>query len=122
MALGKEIGNFSLKITSVSYADDGAATVDCDGTADGFGTVLGSLTFAAGEPEAKNGALRWRGGAFLDGGEVRQAVGEGAYEEIGNHKWRTRLIVTVSDGQIFGSDGVLDLAGRSLKGKNLEWS
>ena len=122
MALGKEIGSFSLKITSVSYADDGAATVDCDGTADGFGTVLGSLTFVAGEPGAKRGALRWRGGAFLDGGEALQAVGEGAYEEIGKHKWRTRLIVSVSDGQIFGSDGELDLAGRSLKGKNLEWS
>jgi hypothetical protein len=50
------------------------------------------------------------------------AVGEGAFEALGNHKWRTRLVVTVSDGQIFASDGLLDLAKRSLTGKNLEWS
>ena len=53
---------------------------------------------------------------------VLGAIGEGAYEVLGNHRWRTRLVITVSDGQIFASDGALDLASRSLTGKNLEWS
>ena len=48
MALGKEIGSFSLNITSTGFSDDGTAWVNCDGTADGFGTVLGTLKFAGG--------------------------------------------------------------------------
>ncbi|MEE9279329.1 MAG: hypothetical protein V3V67_04070 [Myxococcota bacterium] len=120
MALGKEIGDFSCKITSSSFSDDGA-TIDCDGTATNFGTILGTLTLS-GPPGARIGAASWRGNAFLENGEVLGAVGEGAYEALGNHKWRTRLVITISDGQILASDGELDLAIRSLKGKNLEWS
>ena len=121
MALGKEVGDFSFKITSSSFSSDGA-TIDCDGTATNFGTVLGTLSLSGGDAGAATGAANWRGQAFLENGEALVAVGEGAYEALGNHKWRTRLVITVSDGQIFASDGVLDLASRSLKGKNLEWS
>ena len=121
MALGKETGSFSMKITTVSYTEDGA-TVDCDGTADNFGTVLGTMTFKTSEPGAQSGALSWRGQAYLENGDVVGAVGEGSFEALGNHKWRTRLVINISDGQVFGSDGVLDLAKRSLTGKNLEWS
>ena len=120
MALGKEVGDFSFKITSTSFSDEGA-TLDFDGTATNFGTVLGTLIFI-GEPARKFGSVSWRGSAFLENGEELGAVGEGAFEALGNHKWRIRLVITVSDGQIFGSDGVLDLAGRSLVGKQLEWS
>ena len=121
MALGKEIGNFSCKITSISYSEDGA-TVNCDGTADNFGTILGTLTFQASEPAAQSGAASWRGEAYLENGDVVGVLGEGGFEALGNHKWRTRLVISISDGQIFGSDGLLDLAKRSLTGKNLEWS
>lgn len=122
MALGKEIGTFSLKVTSVSYSDDGA-TLNCDGTADNFGTVLGSLTVSGGgDPNVTSGGLSWRGEAYLENGEVLRAAGEGAWEQLGQHKWRTRLVITVSDGQIFASDGQVDLASRSISGKNVEWS
>ena len=121
MALGKEVGDFSFKITSVNFTEDGA-TVDCDGTADNFGTVLGTMTFKTAEAGAQNGPLSWRGQAYLANGEALGAVGEGAFEALGNHKWRTRMVITISDGQIFASDGQLDLAKRSLTGKNLEWS
>ncbi len=120
MALGKETGDFSFKITSVNFTEDGAI-VDCDGTADNFGTVLGTMTFTS-EPGAQNGALSWRGQSYLENGDELGAVGEGAVEALGNHKWRTRLVITISDGQVFASDGQLDLASRSLTGKNLEWS
>ncbi len=122
MALGKEIGNFSMNITSTTFSDEGGAAVNVDGTADNFGTVLGTLTFAGGDPDAPNGALSWRGQAFLENGEVLGAVGEGSYQTLGDHRWRTRLVITISDGQIFASDGQLDLAKRSLTGKNIEWS
>lgn len=123
MALGKEIGDFSFQITSTSYAGDaGSVHINVDGTATSFGTVLGTMTFQVDAPGAKSGALNWRGQAFLENGENVAGLGEGAWEEIGTHRWRTRMVVRVSDGQVFGSDGVLDLATRSLKGKNLEWS
>ena len=123
MALGKEIGDFSFQITSTSYTgEQGTVHVNVDGTAAGFGTVLGTLTFTSAEPGAKSGELAWRGQGFLENGEQTVGVGEGAWEEIGKHQWRTRMVVRTSDGQIFGSDGVLDLASRTLKGKNLEWS
>ena len=121
MALGKEIGNFSLKITSVTVLDDGS-TANCDGTADNFGTVLGTLTFSGGDPSVQSGPLSWRGESYLENGEVLRAVGEGTYEGLGNHKWRTRLIITTSDGQTFASDGELSLETRTLTGKTLEWS
>lgn len=122
MAIGKEIGQFSFKLTSVGYpGDDPSAQLNVDGTATGYGTVLGTLTLR-GEPGAKGGPATWRGDAFLDSGEMVHGVGHGVWEEIGRHKWRTRMIISVTDGQTFASDGQLDLATRSYSGKNLEWS
>ena len=49
-------------------------------------------------------------------------TGEGSWQEIGKHRWWTRMVIRVSDGEIFASDGQLDLASRSFTGKNLEWN
>lgn len=122
MALGKEIGEFSLKSTSTSYAEDGVTVrIDLDGKATGYGTVLGTLTMR-GEPGAKSGSCSWRGQGFLEGGDTVIGSGEGTWEEIGKHKWRTRLVVATSDGRTHASDGQLNLEGRSLTGKMLEWT
>jgi hypothetical protein len=122
MAIGKEIGQFSLKSTSTNYAEEGGSVrIDCDGTATGYGTVLGTLTFK-GEPGAQSGPLTWRGQGFLENGDIVAGVGEGSWELIGKHEWRTRLIVTTSDGRCHASDGRLDLKSRTLSGKMLEWS
>jgi hypothetical protein len=122
MAIGKEIGKFTLKSITTTYALDGdSVTVNLDGTATGYGTVLGTLTFR-GEPGAKSGLLSWRGQGFLDNGETVTGIGEGTWEEMGKHKWRTRLIVSTSDGKCHASDGELDLKTRTLSGKMLDWS
>ncbi len=122
MALGKELGSYELKQTGVRYADDGSqVTIDCDGTATGFGTVLGSLIIQA-EAGSTRGTCSWRGGSFQDNGERSAATGEGTWEDCGTNQWRVRLIVCTSDGQTFATDGVLDLASRSLNGKLLDWS
>ena len=122
MTIGKEIGEFSLKSISTSYAEEaGIVQVNLDGTATGYGTVLGTLTFR-GEPGAKSGPLSWRGQGFLEDGSTVVGAGQGNWEEIGKHRWRTRLIVTTSDGRCHASDGQLDLKSRTLSGKMLEWS
>jgi hypothetical protein len=122
MAIGKEIGEFKLKSITTSYALEGdTVEVNLDGTATGYGTVLGTLTFR-GEPGAKSGPLSWRGQGFLDTGDTVTGTGEGIWEEAGNHKWRTRMIVSTSDGKSHASDGLLDLKSRTLSGKMLDWS
>jgi len=122
MAIGKELGEFTLKSTGTSYAEEGGTVrLDCEGTATGYGTVLGTLRFQ-GEPGAKTGALSWRGQGFLENGDTITGTGEGTWEEIGKHQWRTRLLVSTSDGGCHASDGVLDLATRTLTGKLLDWS
>ena len=121
MALGKELGEFSLKITSVAYAQDGSAYINVDGTATNYGTVLGTL-IVKGEPGATKGTASWVGDGFLDDGTVVRGSGEGTYEETGHHQWRTRLLITVSNGDTIASDGRIDLASRTFSGKNLEWS
>lgn len=122
MALGKEIGTFSLKSTSTRYAEGGGTVeITYDGTATGFGTVLGSMTLR-GEPGAKGGPCSWTGQGFLENGEVVSGAGQGTWEELGKHQWRTRMIVATSDGHTHASDGKLDLASRTLSGKMFDWS
>jgi hypothetical protein len=121
MAIGKEIGEFTLKAITTTYALEGdTVQVNLDGTATGYGTVLGTLTFH-GEPGAKSGPLSWRGQGFLDAGETVVGTGEGIWEEAGKHRWRTRMIVSTSDGKSHASDALLDLKSRTLSGKMLEW-
>lgn len=122
MAIGKELGDFSLNITSSVFADDGSSVqVNADGTGSGFGTILGTLTFR-GDPGAKAGLASWRGSGFLDNGDQVQGIGDGIWQEIGKHQWRIRAAVLISDGQILATDGTVDLASRSYKGKLLDWS
>jgi hypothetical protein len=122
MAMGEEIGRFTLKSVTTTYAlEGGSVQVNLDGTATGYGTVLGTMTFK-GEPGAKSGPLSWRGQGFLTTGETVTGAGEGVWEESGKHKWRTRLIVNTSDGKCHASDGVLDLKKRTHSGKMLAWS
>ena len=122
MAIGKDMGEFTLKAITTTYALDGLSVeINLDGTAAGYGTVLGTLTFRGG-PEAKSGPLSWRGQGFLENGETVTGTGEGTWEESGKHRWRTRLLVSTSDGKSHASEGQLDLKTRTLSGKMMEWS
>lgn len=121
MALGKEIGDFSFKLTSAAYAEDGSGVqLNYDGEATGFGTVLGTM-YGRGEPGAKQGTCSCRAEAFLDNGDQVVGQGEGTWEEVGKHQGRVRAINHTSDGQSFASDGIIDLGSRSFKGKLIEW-
>jgi hypothetical protein len=122
MALGKEIGTFSLKSTSTRYAEGGGSVeITYDGTATGFGTVLGTMILR-GAQGAKGGPCSWTGQGFLENGEVVSGAGQGTWEELGKHQWRTRMIVATTDGHTHASDGKLDLASRTLSGKMFDWS
>ena len=120
MAKGKELGEYSLKFTSFTLSPGPAGSIvtqgNCEGTATGFGTTLGTAMFVGG----KSGTLSWCGSSFLDNGEQVSGTGPGTYESIGKHRWRTQGFVDISDGRTLVSEGEIDLATRSWNGKIFE--
>jgi hypothetical protein len=120
MAKGKQIGEFSLKFTSLTHTPGPASSVitqgNCEGDATGFGTVLGTATFVGG----KSGTLSWCSNAYLDNGEQVSGTGTGTFESSGKHRWRTVAFHQNSDGGALISEGEIDLAKRSWAGKLFE--
>ena len=111
------MGEYSLKSTSITFnpgpAGSTLAAVNFEGTATGFGAVLGTATFVG----DKNGTYSWCAQAFLDNGDIIAGNGPGTFESIGQHKWRTRGTMQLSDGRVIGGEGEVDLAKRSWTGK-----
>jgi len=123
MAAGKQIGEFSFKfITFVNIpgpAGDVLRQVTWEGTASGFGTVFDTVTFGGG---SKAGTFSECGTAFMDNGDFLHGIGQGTYESNGKHRWRTAGFMQISDGRRITSEGEIDLAERSWKGKLFEMS
>jgi hypothetical protein len=119
MAAGKQTGEYSLKSTSATFTPGPAGStlveVNFEGTATGFGAVLGTATFVS--AASKSGTYSWCCAAYLDSGDVMTATGQGTTQSIARHKWRTHGINELSDGSKMTVDGEIDLAERSWKGK-----
>jgi hypothetical protein len=120
MATGKPIGEFSLKCSSWRFSPGpaGSSVVEgnFEGTASGFGTVLGTGTFMVG----KIGTFSYCGAAFPENGEILTASGTGTYESVGKHRWRTAGTLQLLDGRTLITEGEVDLATRSWNGKQFE--
>jgi hypothetical protein len=120
MAEGKKSGEFSFKATSVAYVmtedGGGANQLDLDGTASGYGEVLGTLSLFGDGPMAQSGPASWVGTAYLDNGDIVESTGTGFFERSGKHKWRVRSIMRGSTGLVYLTDGVISLKGRTYKG------
>ena len=123
MASGKQIGEFSFKFTtfvnSPGPAGDVLRQVTWEGPSTGFGTVFDTVTYAGG---SKSGTFSHCGTAFMDNGEFLHGVGQGTYESKGKHKWHTASFMQLSDGRRIASEGEIDLAERTWKGKLFEMS
>jgi hypothetical protein len=120
---GKVIGEFSLKAITATYSPGPAGgvlnQVNWEGTATGFGAVFGTATFAGG---AKGGTYSWCGEAFMDDGSVLTGNGLGTVESVGKHRWSTKGYMDLADGRRIATEGEIDLALRSWKGKIFELS
>jgi hypothetical protein len=122
MPTGKQLGDFSFKFTTfINQPGPGGILrqVTWEGMAAGFGTVFTTVTFTGG---SKAGTFSECGTAFLDNGEFLHATGQGTYESVGKHKWKTADFLQLSDGRRISSEGEIDLAERSWKGKIFESS
>jgi hypothetical protein len=121
MAVGKELGDFSLKITSLTYTPGPAGSVlvqaNCEGTASGqgAGALLGTATFMS--AGMKSATFSWCGATYLDNGDSVTGIGQGTIESTGRHRWRSQGINHLSDGHTIRIDGEIDLATRSWVGK-----
>ena len=126
MAKDKNAREFSFKSTTVTYAEmpggGGAVDINMEGTATGFGAVLGTLSLYGDAPGSKTGRTSWVGTAFLPSGDEVQGTSEGFYEGSGKHKWRVRGLMRTSTGAMYLTDGILSLDGRKYKGTVTEWS
>ena len=121
MASGKQIGEFSLKFTTLvsipGPAGDVHRQVTWEGPATGFGTVFDTVTYAGG---SKAGTFSRAGTAFMDNGDFLHGIGQGTYESTGKHRWHTAGFCQLSDGRRVADEGDIDLAERSWKGKLFE--
>jgi hypothetical protein len=93
--------------------------VNWEGTATGFGAVFGTATFVGGP---KGGTFSWCSIAYLDNGDALAATGQGTFESTGKHRWSTEGFLQISDGRRVASEGEIDLASRSWKGRISEMS
>ena len=125
MAIGKEIGAFSIKATShtVTPAPGGGIVlnVNFEGTQTGeiTGQVLGTLTTKL-VPGQASGTYTWCGWGAASSGENVFVEGQGTLESIGTHKWRFLGTNLLSDGSTNAVEAEGELATRTLAGKLFE--
>jgi hypothetical protein len=124
MATGKQVGDFSLKATSLTLTPGPGGSVlvqgNFEGTSAAFGTILRTATFVS--VGAKSGTFSVCAAAFLENGDSLTGNGQGTFESTGRHKWRLQELIHISDGRSFDVEGEMDLATRAWTGKIFERS
>ena len=116
-------GEFSFKAITITYSQGPVGVVaqaNWEGTVSGFGSVFSTVTYSGGP---KGGSYSLCERAFMDDGDMLSAIGQGTYEAVGKHRWRTRGVVEISDdGRRFRVEGEIDIHARSWKGTFSELS
>ena len=130
MALGKAIGEFSLKQTSSTVTPGSGGTLalqtnfqgQLSGEA-GEGIALGTMSVEY-EPNLKSGTWSYCGMTVLNKGGGNTVNSQGTWEETGPLKFRYRGTAQFSDGRTCGLefDGDATTGSLTLSGKLYEWS
>jgi hypothetical protein len=124
MAKGKQLGEFSVKFTSLTLTPGPAGSTLVQGNFEGTvggtypGTILGTSTFVGG----KSGTYDQCVTIYLNNGDQASFTAAGTYESTGKHHWRTQHVFQGSDGSSGVTEGEIDLATRSWTGKYFEQS
>ena len=127
MAQGKQIGEFSLKMTSRTFTPGPGNTlalqVNFEGPVTGVmaGLHSGTLSVVI-VPGAKSGTYTYCGATYLNNGDLVAASSQGTVENIGNHKRRLRGVNHFSDGSIAAVEAEGDLTAGTLIGALYEWA
>jgi hypothetical protein len=124
--MADSLGNFELNHTGNAYAknDDDVvvAYASYEGTATGFGTVMGTLAFPLPEQGATSGTVTWTGQGFPPDREPSTSFGEGTWKQVeGSHAWQINVpVIKISDGTSLRSEGVVDLEAKTFNGQMSE--
>src|SRR6266851_5553601 len=108
MASGKQLGEFSLKAITATYSPGPAGSVLSQVNWEGTATYVGG---------PKGGTFSYCAAAYLDNGDGLTGIGQRTFESTGKHRWRTEGFIQISDGRRVATEGEMDLASRSWKGK-----
>lgn len=122
MALGKQIGEFSLKSQGMTVIDENNISENWEGAGQlegRAGTVMCSLHANGDET---GGKIDIRVGVFFEGGGMMRNQAQGTYTASGAGRWSTRTVDRLEDGRTIAGEGEVDLASRTWKGKIFEWS
>ena len=126
--MSEVIGTFSLEhVTNTYTADENNAITNhtnWKGSAEGYGSVFGTLSFAPIPLNQMNdslegGEVRWTGQGFLEDGTNVAGTGVGTWEKVpGKHVWKTDYVLEVSDGTKIRSVGEIALETMTFTGTN----
>jgi hypothetical protein len=126
--MSEAIGTFDLEHISNTYTTDPNNEItnhtNWKGTAEGYGTVFGTLTFAPTplsqlDEKLEGGDVRWTGQGFLEDGTAAAATGAGSWSKVpGKHAWKVEYILDLNDGSQIKSVGEIALDTLKFTGTN----
>ncbi len=120
MAKGNELGDYSLRMTTVTVKPGLSGSVvlesNWEGSATGYGTVIGTAMMVG----ADRGTFTYYSVVYNDAGERFSGISTGVYESIGVNIWRTDATIRFNDGDNIIAEGTIDLACHTWKGKFYE--
>ncbi len=126
--MADSIGDFAFNQTGVAYTkNDGGvivANVHYDGTATGYGTVMGTLAFLLPEGGATSGTCSWTGQGFPPDSPWVSGSGDGTWEQVeGKYAWKISIpAIENTDGSRIRSEGEVDLEARTFTGQMFDAS
>ncbi|MFB3138546.1 MAG: hypothetical protein ACE10B_04950 [Phycisphaerales bacterium] len=126
--MADSIGEFEFNQTGNAYTknDDGliVAHVHYDGTAAGYGTVMGTMTFPLPEGGATSGTCSWTGQGFPPDSPWVSGSGDGTWEQVaGKYAWKISIpVIENSDGSRIRTEGEIDLEARTFSGQMFDAS
>lgn len=113
------IGEFSFRAITFILTPGLAGTVQMqvtfEGSATGFGLTLGTMTVICTGPAS--GEWTWCAANYPDSGEGVCGSGKGSFKDLGAKHWRTRGLLTISDGRSALVEGEFDLNARTWNGQ-----
>jgi hypothetical protein len=114
---GIDMPDFSFNWNTITFSEsqgDVIATINIEGTAEGFGTVLGTLTVrGAGTP---SGTYEMLAVSFPEEGEQVIGRGTGDWRQVAADRWESNQTTALSTGDSIKGEGIFDLPNRTWSG------
>jgi hypothetical protein len=112
------MAEFSFNVVTMTLTEtDGVVTnlINVEGTAEGFGAVVGTVTVASRAGET-SGTYRLVLENFPETGDGVTALGDGEWSKVAWDRFSTAGPTTLSNGETIKGDGVFDFSARTWSG------